>query len=105
MKYEWDDRKNERNTHVHGINFLDACRIFDLPVFTQSYQKDDDGEDRRIAIGWMDASLITVVFVQRGMETIGIISALAASRFDEQIYGQNVGYGLHERGGYERSTE
>ena len=47
-----------------------------------------------MAIGWMDARLITVGFVQRGVETIRIISARLASRSDEHIYEQNVGFGL-----------
>jgi uncharacterized protein (DUF4415 family) len=64
MLFEWDERKRETNLAKHLIDFQDAGRVFDGPVFESADSR--HGEDRIIAIGLMEGIEIVVVYVVRG---------------------------------------
>jgi uncharacterized DUF497 family protein len=59
MLFEWDERKRETNLAKHLIDFQDAGRVFDGPVFESADSR--HGEDRIIAIGLMEGIEIVVV--------------------------------------------
>ena len=48
MRFEWDERKNAANIAKHGFDFVDAERIFDLPLLVDPDERNDYGEDRWI---------------------------------------------------------
>ncbi|MBI2719059.1 MAG: BrnT family toxin [Rhizobiales bacterium] len=85
--FEWDDEKATSNRKKHGIDFKDAIRIFNGPVF--AWKQNRCGESRWIAIGII-ASELAVVFVQRG-EICRVISARRASRKERAGYHANLG--------------
>ena len=51
MLFEWDESKRQVNLAKHHIDFQDAKRIFDGPVFEKMESR--HGEDRIFAIGLM----------------------------------------------------
>ena len=57
MLVEWDESK-------HHIDFRDATRMFDGPVFERIGRR--HGEDRIFAVGLMGDIEIVVVYVKRG---------------------------------------
>lgn len=94
MDFEYDEAKNEKNVNKHSIDFRDAVQVFSGPHFTEDRTREEDGEERRAAIGpvpgevvpdhWSGA-LIVVVFTMRG-ETTRIISARRADSDERRRY-------------------
>jgi hypothetical protein len=87
MLFEWDERKRKANLAKHHIDFLDAAKIFDGPVFENS--DDRHAEHRVVAVGLMEDIEIVVVFVYRGTRR-RIISARRAHRSERQEYWNRV---------------
>lgn len=83
MLFEWDESKRQANLAKHLIDFQDATRIFDGPVFEKAQRR--HGEDRVLAIGLMQDVQIVVVYVVRGKHR-RIISARRAYRDERQAY-------------------
>ena len=52
MEVEWSEDKRHKNLRKHGIDFLDAARVFQDPnrIFGYDYQHSDE-EDRWWTIG------------------------------------------------------
>jgi uncharacterized protein len=87
MLFEWDESKRQSNLAKHGIDFQDAQRIFDGPVFERANR--GHGEDRVLAIGLIEGVEIVVVYVIRG-ERRRIISARRAHRDERHDYESNL---------------
>ncbi len=83
MLFEWDENKRLANLAKHDIDFQDAKRVFDGPVFERMESR--HGEDRIFAIGLMEDIEIVVVYVMRGKRR-RIISARRAHRDERQDY-------------------
>jgi uncharacterized protein len=83
MLFEWDESKREVNLAKHYIDFRDAKRVFDGPVFERGERR--HGEDRTLAIGLMEDIEIVVVYVMRGARR-RIISARRANRNERRDY-------------------
>lgn len=90
MRFEWDEIKNQINIHKHGIDFIDAIDVFNHPVFTAIDQREDYGEDRWVALGWMAAIVGVVVYVERSADVIRIISARKATKHEVKRYKHSV---------------
>jgi hypothetical protein len=83
MLFEWDESKRQANLAKHHIDFRDAKRIFERPVFERIDRR--HGEDRTFAIGLMEDIEIVVVYMMRGKRR-RIISARRAHRNERQEY-------------------
>jgi uncharacterized protein len=83
MLFEWDESKRQANLAKHHIDFQDAKRVFDGPVFERIEGR--HGEDRIFAIGLIEDIEIVVVYVVRGKRR-RIISARRANRDERQDY-------------------
>ena len=87
MLFEWDESKRQANLAKHHIDFQDAKRIFDGPVFERMESRHD--EERILAIGLMEDIEIVVVYVMRGQRR-RIISARRAHRDERQDYADHL---------------
>jgi uncharacterized DUF497 family protein len=47
--FEWDEQKNKSNRHKHGIDFIDAARVFD--DVKRLIEFDRVGDERFHALG------------------------------------------------------
>jgi uncharacterized protein len=90
MKHTWDPNKNDRNIRKHGIDFVDVEVMFERPMVLFPDAREDYGEGRWIGIGWLDAILAVVVFVEPGDDTRRIISARKATAYERKIYRQEI---------------
>ena len=86
MLFEWDEAKNERNIQQHGIDFLDVPPLFDGPVLTVMDDRMDYGEDRWVSIGMLANLTAVVVWTERDGDTIRLISARKANKYEYQRY-------------------
>jgi uncharacterized protein len=83
--FEWDEMKANQNVQKHGVSFADTFAVFEDPnaVTIEDFAQ---GEQRYVTIG-MDAfgRILVVVYTWRN-ETIRIISARKAVRFEVKQY-------------------
>ena len=83
--FEWDKSKAKENQSKHGISFADTFAVFEDPnaVTLEDFRR---GEQRYVTIG-MDAfgRILVVVYTWRG-DSIRIISARKAVRFEVKQY-------------------
>ena len=63
MKFEWDEEKRLANVVKHGVDFTDACRLFEGPFMIMTDNRRDYGEIRNIAFGYVESRLIAVAFI------------------------------------------
>jgi uncharacterized DUF497 family protein len=94
MLFEWDESKRQSNLAKHGIDFQDALRIFDGPIFEKASRS--HGEGRVLAIGLIEGVEIVVVYVIRGKRR-RIISARRAHRNERQDYADHLTNSLQRR--------
>lgn len=74
---EWDEQKAASNRRKHGIDFEDAIEVFYGTSLLR--RSDRNTEERWLAIGETEGSVVAVVFTWRG-DTLRIISARRARR-------------------------
>lgn len=85
MKYEFDLRKAKDSLADHGIWF-DAAERFDWDSAIEYLDdREDYGEDRFAAHGFIDLNLCVLVYTVRG-DAIPIISLRKATRQKRQNY-------------------
>ncbi len=80
MAFEFDLRKNAANLAKHGIDFVEAQRLWEDPDLLEIPARTED-EPRWLIIGRIDAKLWSAVVTSRG-EAIRLIS-VRRSRDDE----------------------
>jgi uncharacterized protein len=85
--FEWDESKRQANLAKHHIDFQDAKRVFDGPVFETMDRR--LAEDRVVAIGSIEGIEIVVVYVMRGKRR-RIISARRAHRNERKDYANHL---------------
>ena len=85
MEFEWDSIKNQRNIEKHGIDFVDAVRIFERPTLTVVDNRRNYGEKRIAATGTVEEVILYVVYTVRD-GIWRIISARRANRRERKKY-------------------
>ena len=70
--------KRQSNLVKHCIDFRDALRVFDGPVFEIKDHR--RGEDRIVAIGLLEDIEIVVIYVMRGQAASDYFSKEGTSR-------------------------
>ena len=88
MEFEWDSRKAKRNATKHGVTFEEASKLFQgrseyIEIFDESHSED---EDRFIAIGPIAKGVIVVVYVEKTLDLIRIISARKATKKESDLF-------------------
>ncbi|NOS90179.1 MAG: BrnT family toxin [Methylococcaceae bacterium] len=89
MKYIWDENKNRSNIDKHGIDFIDAVRIFEGGTLEQEDRRFDYGEIRIYAIGLINGLEIVVVYTDTETDQRRIISARRAEPHERKAYWQS----------------
>lgn len=86
MGFEWDEDKNRENIRKHGIDFVDAPQMFDLPMLLGLDDRIDYGEDPWIGIGLLSSRAAVVVYTERAADVVRIISLRKALSHERQRY-------------------
>ena len=84
--FEWDEAKNRANLRKHGLDFADAEEMFRGGFLYEPDTREDYGEKRWTGLGMIRGRIAHVVFVERGTETIRVISLRKASRRERKEY-------------------
>ena len=87
MEFEWDEHKRLANIAKHGIDFLDACRVWEKPVIDPVDERFAGDEYRPTALGLIgeDEIIIAIVYTPR-QNILRIISARRARRNERKFY-------------------
>ncbi len=84
MDFEWDENKRAINLAEHGLDLIDATRLFDgRPVFT--YPSPRHGEERFVTVGQLTNRFFAVVWTER-VGAIRLISFRRARDAEERKY-------------------
>jgi len=89
MKVEWDEAKRLANIRKHGIDFVDVPDIFERETVTVIDDRSDYGETRYLTLGLLKSRVILVVHTESD-DTIRIISARKATRYEEKTYFEQI---------------
>ena len=92
MKFEWDDKKEQKNIAKHGLDFSTAILVFGDENRIEMYDEaHSETEDRYITIGAINGvvTVLYVVYTERS-EVIRIISARCATRREKEVYYDNI---------------
>ncbi len=91
MTFIWDEAKRLANIAKHGLDFVDALRVFDTPLVLFEDDRHDYGEQCMIGIGLLESLVVLVVHVE-SETSIRIISMRKADSNETNLHYQNVGY-------------
>src|SRR6266571_2624924 len=93
MEFEWDDDKRESNIQKHGVDFADLEPLFEAETITILDDRFDYGEVRFITLGQLNGVVLVIVHLETE-DTIRIISARKATRYEEESYYKEITHGL-----------
>ena len=86
MHYEWDETKRKANIVKHGVDFVDM-RLFDWErAVIRVDDREDYGELREIALGFIGVRLHVVAYTPRGDDRARIIMLRKATRKEVRAY-------------------
>lgn len=92
MQIIWDEAKNASNQRKHGVSFEEAQHLFLADHdYLELYDEQHSGvEDRFIAIGPIVRGVVLVVWTERDVDTVRIISARWATSRERVLYQQHM---------------
>ena len=83
LKFQWDERKNAKNTKKHGVSFEEARTVFLDENALRFYDPDhSESEDRFIMLG-MSYKLRVLVVCHCYIENDTIIRLISARKADK----------------------
>ena len=85
MEFTWSEAKRATNIKTHGIDFVDAPRVFEGVTYTFADDRFSYGEQRFVTLGLLAGVPVSVVHTETEHE-IRIISFRKASKRETQIY-------------------
>jgi len=83
--YEWDDDKNKANIARHRVAFDEAEQFDWEGALVAPDDRQDYGESRFVAIGYIDHRLHVLAFTERG-DKVRVISLRKANKREVKRY-------------------
>ena len=85
MEFTWAGTKRAVNLKAHGLDFVDAPRVFEGVTYTFEDDRSSYGEQRFVTLGLLVGIPVSVVHTESEHE-IRVISFRKATRREAQIY-------------------
>ena len=85
MEFTWSQAKRAANIKAHGLDFVDAPRVFEGATYTFEDDRFSYGEERFVTLGLLAGIPVSVVHMETDHE-IRVISFRKATRRETQIY-------------------
>jgi uncharacterized DUF497 family protein len=86
VEFEWNPANAALDLRIHEVSFPYATRVFLAPNRLERLDaREEYGEDRWVAMGRVDDSVLVAVYTPRGSNT-RLISARKANRNDYGIF-------------------
>ena len=84
MRYEWDEAKRSQNLKDHGIDFVDAKKVFAGPTFTFEDDRFAYQQRRYITLGLLNGIPVSIAHTETE-DVIRPISFRRATRYETSI--------------------
>jgi hypothetical protein len=85
VEFTWSERKRALNLKEHGIDFVDAPRVFEGLTYTFEDDRFSCGEQRFITLGLLAGIPVSIAHTENDHE-IRVISFRKATDREAQIY-------------------
>jgi len=85
MEFTWSETKREANLKAHGLDFVDAPRVFEGVTFTFEDDRFSYGERRFVTLGLLAGVPVSIAHTETDHE-IRIISFRKATKRETNIY-------------------
>jgi len=85
MRFTWSERKRAINLREHGLDFVDAPRVFEGLTFTYEDDRSAYGEQRFITLGLLAGTPVSVAHTESDDE-IRVISFRKATGREEKRF-------------------
>ena len=89
MRFSWDEKKRRSNLKDHGLDFVDAPRVFEGSTFTFEDDRFVYGEQRFVTLGFLADIAVSLVHTETPSR-IHVISFRKATRHEEILLLQNL---------------
>ena len=89
MRFTWSEAKRTLNIQQHGLDFVDAQRVFDGPTFTYEDDRFDYSEQRFVSLGLLDGMVVSIVHSE-SPRLIRVISFRKATKREQAIFFKNL---------------
>jgi uncharacterized protein len=89
MQFTWSERKRVSNLKDHGLDFVDAPRVFEGATYTFEDARFDYGEQRFETLGLLAGVPVSLVHTESENE-IRVISFRKATRREANIYFEEI---------------
>ena len=89
MRFTWDEAKRKRNLQDHGLDFVDAKRVFIGPTFTYEDDRFRYEEQRFVTLGLLKGIPVSIVHTE-SKDRIHIISFRKATKRETAILFENL---------------
>jgi uncharacterized protein len=89
MRFTWSERKRSLNTRDHGLDFVDAPRVFEGATYTYEDDRLDYGEQRFITLGLLAGIPVSIAHTETDDE-IRVISFRKATSREANLYFREV---------------
>ena len=89
MEFTWSEAKRAANLKAHGLDFVDAPRVFEGVTFTFEDDRFSYGEQRFVTLGLLAGVPVSLVHTETDHE-IRVISFRKATNREAQIYFSHV---------------
>ena len=83
--FTWNEAKRRANLRKHGIDFVDAPKIFQGLTFTAEDDREAFGERRFLTLGLLEDQVVSVAHTERDDE-IRIVSIRKATKHEARYY-------------------
>jgi uncharacterized DUF497 family protein len=85
MEFTWSETKRAANLRAHGLDFVDAPRVFEGATYTFEDDRFSYGEQRFVTLGLLAGIPVSVAHTESEHE-IRVISFRKATKREAQIY-------------------
>ena len=85
MEFTWSETKRTANLKAHGLDFVDAPRVFEGVTFTFEDDRFSYGEQRFVTLGLLAGVPVSIAHTETDHE-IRIISFRKATKRETNIY-------------------
>ncbi|WP_299429335.1 BrnT family toxin [uncultured Meiothermus sp.] len=89
VRLEWDEAKRLTNLAKHGLDFVDAEKVFEGETVEVEDTREDYGEDRFLTFGLLGDEVVVIANVLRG-DAIRIISMRKGLKHEQEFYFESI---------------
>ena len=89
MKFIWNEVKRQSNLKKHGVDFVNAEKVFTVSTFTFEDSRENYGEQRWVTLGLLGMRVVVIVHTETEDE-IRIISMREASKNEQLLFFRNI---------------